>query len=185
MVGGGQGDVTAVTYEYGNTFLIVGGLLNTLVVLDALDLARGVKTPMTTHLGVMILFAACVSAVFGTLLRDVPRDQIRLAGRIFAVLVARRLRARLAHVFPVLSVWLWRWAPVAGAAWPPSSSRPSQTAVPDLPAGLSNHTGHFIGYGALGASALRAFARRDVGRRRRAARRSKAVVLRLCLRRHR
>ena len=30
--------------------------------------------------------------------------------------------------------------------------------VPDLPAGFSNHTGHFIGYGLLGALALRAFA---------------------------
>ena len=29
---------------------------------------------MTTHLGVMILFAACVSAVFGTLMREAPRD---------------------------------------------------------------------------------------------------------------
>lgn len=43
MAGGGRGDVVAVTYEYGNTFLIVGGLLNMLVVLDALDVARGVK----------------------------------------------------------------------------------------------------------------------------------------------
>jgi hypothetical protein len=43
IMGGGRGDVTAVTYEYGNTFLIVAGLLNTLVVLDAVDLARGVK----------------------------------------------------------------------------------------------------------------------------------------------
>lgn len=41
--GGGRGDVIAVTYEYGNTFLIVSGLLNMLVVLDALDVARGVK----------------------------------------------------------------------------------------------------------------------------------------------
>ena len=37
----GQGDVVAVTYEYGNTFLIVGGLLNALVVLDVFDRARG------------------------------------------------------------------------------------------------------------------------------------------------
>jgi hypothetical protein len=43
VLGGGHGDVRAITYEYGNTFLIVGGLLNTLVVLDAVDLARGVK----------------------------------------------------------------------------------------------------------------------------------------------
>jgi len=42
---------------------------------------------MTTHLGVMILFAACVSVVFGTLMRDAPRDQLVLAGRIFAGLV--------------------------------------------------------------------------------------------------
>ena len=33
------------------------------------------------------LFAACVSTVFGTLLRDAPRDQVRLGGRIFAGLV--------------------------------------------------------------------------------------------------
>lgn len=42
---------------------------------------------MTTHLGVMILFAACVAAVFGALLRDAPRDEIRLAARIFTGLV--------------------------------------------------------------------------------------------------
>ncbi len=39
----GQGDVVAATYEYGNTFLIVGGLLNALVVLDAYDIATGRK----------------------------------------------------------------------------------------------------------------------------------------------
>ena len=35
----------------------------------------------------MILFAACVSVVFGTLLRDRPADQMRLGGRIFGALV--------------------------------------------------------------------------------------------------
>src|SRR5262245_36243764 len=45
MGGWGQGQVTAVTYEYGNTFLIVGGLLNVLVVLDAFDRARGRRRP--------------------------------------------------------------------------------------------------------------------------------------------
>jgi VanZ family protein len=35
----------------------------------------------------------------------------------------------------------------------------SSTRVPKLPAGLSDHTGHFIGYGLLGAFAIRAFAR--------------------------
>jgi hypothetical protein len=37
------GTVTAVTYEYGNTFLIVAGLLNFLVILDAYDVASGRK----------------------------------------------------------------------------------------------------------------------------------------------
>jgi len=43
IFGAGRGDVVAVTYEYGNTFLIVAGLLNMLVVLDAIDRARGVR----------------------------------------------------------------------------------------------------------------------------------------------
>jgi len=43
MAGAGSGLVTASTYEYGNTFLIVAGLLNFLVVLDAFDIAMGRK----------------------------------------------------------------------------------------------------------------------------------------------
>jgi hypothetical protein len=39
----GAGDVRAVSYEYGNTFLIVAGLLNLLVVIDAYDVALGRK----------------------------------------------------------------------------------------------------------------------------------------------
>jgi uncharacterized protein DUF6677 len=39
----GAGNVIAVTYEYGNTFLIVAGLLNMLVVIDAFDIAMGRK----------------------------------------------------------------------------------------------------------------------------------------------
>jgi hypothetical protein len=42
---------------------------------------------MTSHLGVMVLFAACVSIVFGVLFRDVPNAQVKLGGRIFAALV--------------------------------------------------------------------------------------------------
>ena len=41
--GAGAGIVTAATYEYGNCFLIVSGLLNSLVVLDAFDIAMGRK----------------------------------------------------------------------------------------------------------------------------------------------
>jgi Family of unknown function (DUF6677) len=43
MLGLGKGVVTAATYEYGNTFVIVAGLLNMLVVLDAYDIALGRK----------------------------------------------------------------------------------------------------------------------------------------------
>jgi hypothetical protein len=42
-MGLGAGDPRAVTYEYGNTFLIVAGLLNVLVMIDAYDIAAGRK----------------------------------------------------------------------------------------------------------------------------------------------
>ena len=42
-LGYGAGEVRAVTYEYGNAFLIVAGLLNMLVVIDAYDTAVGRK----------------------------------------------------------------------------------------------------------------------------------------------
>ena len=42
-MGAGAGRVVALTYEYGNAFLIVAGLLNMLVVLDAFDIAQGRK----------------------------------------------------------------------------------------------------------------------------------------------
>ena len=43
MMDAGSGTVTAATWEYGNTFLIVAGLLNALIVLDAFDIAMGRK----------------------------------------------------------------------------------------------------------------------------------------------
>jgi hypothetical protein len=42
-MGAGEGRVVAMTYEYGNTFMIVAGLLNVLVVFDAFDVAEGRK----------------------------------------------------------------------------------------------------------------------------------------------
>ena len=42
-VGAGTGRVVAIAYEYGNAFVIVAGLLNMLVVLDAFDIAQGRK----------------------------------------------------------------------------------------------------------------------------------------------
>jgi hypothetical protein len=42
-MGYGAGDVRAVTYEYGNTYIVVAALLNLLVVIDAYDIAVGRK----------------------------------------------------------------------------------------------------------------------------------------------
>lgn len=42
-VGWGAGDVRMVSYEYANAFLIVAGLLNLLVIIDAYDVALGRK----------------------------------------------------------------------------------------------------------------------------------------------
>ena len=42
-LGLGAGVVTAASYEYGNTFLIVSGLLNMLVAIDAYDVRLGRK----------------------------------------------------------------------------------------------------------------------------------------------
>lgn len=43
MMDAGAGTVTAVSYEYGNTFLMGAGLLNFLVILDAFDIVMGRK----------------------------------------------------------------------------------------------------------------------------------------------
>lgn len=43
MMGYDAGLVTSPSYEYGNTFTAVAGLLNILVLLDAVDTARGRK----------------------------------------------------------------------------------------------------------------------------------------------
>ena len=39
---------------------------------------------MTTHFGVIVLFAVCVTIVFGTLGRDEARRSVRLASRCWA-----------------------------------------------------------------------------------------------------
>ena len=43
VLAAGEGRVVAISYEYGNAFLIVAGLMNMLVVLDAFDVAEGRK----------------------------------------------------------------------------------------------------------------------------------------------
>ncbi len=39
---------------------------------------------MTTHFGLMVIFALFVSVVFATLMRDEPRQQVAFGGRLFA-----------------------------------------------------------------------------------------------------
>lgn len=39
---------------------------------------------ITTHVGLMVVFALCVGVVFGTMLRDEPAEQVKLGARIFA-----------------------------------------------------------------------------------------------------
>ncbi len=46
---------------------------------------------MTSHLGVMVLFAAAVAVVFAVLMREDGIEQIRLGGRIFGGLVGGAL----------------------------------------------------------------------------------------------
>ena len=42
---------------------------------------------MTSHLGLMMLFAALTSAVFAAIGKDAPRDQLRLGVRMFAAFI--------------------------------------------------------------------------------------------------
>ena len=43
---------------------------------------------MTSHLGLMVLFAFFVSTVFSALLRDAPREQVRFGLRLFGGFLA-------------------------------------------------------------------------------------------------
>ena len=43
MADAGAGLVTAATWEYGNSFMVVAGLLNFLIILDAFDIGMGRK----------------------------------------------------------------------------------------------------------------------------------------------
>jgi len=42
---------------------------------------------VTTHLGLMVVFALFVSVVFATLLRDDPKEQVKLGAKMFAGMV--------------------------------------------------------------------------------------------------
>jgi hypothetical protein len=42
---------------------------------------------VTTHVGLMVVFALFVSVVFATLLRDEPVEQVKLGAKMFAGMV--------------------------------------------------------------------------------------------------
>jgi hypothetical protein len=46
---------------------------------------------MTSHLGLLVLFALFVSLVFAVLMRDDPREQVRLGLRMFGGFVGAAL----------------------------------------------------------------------------------------------
>jgi hypothetical protein len=57
---------------------------------------------VTSHVGLMVLFAAFVSVVFATLMRDEPREQLMLGARLFGGFVgAGILLGWLLFPFPV------------------------------------------------------------------------------------
>jgi UDP-N-acetylmuramyl pentapeptide phosphotransferase/UDP-N-acetylglucosamine-1-phosphate transferase len=57
---------------------------------------------MTTHAGLMVLFAVLVSTVFATLLRDHPREQLVLALRLLgAFIVVGFVLGWLMYPFPL------------------------------------------------------------------------------------
>jgi undecaprenyl pyrophosphate phosphatase UppP len=45
---------------------------------------RRQEVRVTSHAGLMIIFALFVSIVFGTLMRDEPKEQLRFGARLFA-----------------------------------------------------------------------------------------------------
>jgi VanZ family protein len=58
----------------------------------------------------------------------------------------------------LLNRWLWNWAP-ALAQMAAIFAASSLSTKPNLPVGLGDYTGHFIGYTLLAALAIRGFAR--------------------------
>ena len=46
---------------------------------------------MTSHVGLMVIFALLVSTVFATLMRDDPRQQVSFGARLFAGFVGAGL----------------------------------------------------------------------------------------------
>ena len=57
---------------------------------------------MTSHFGLMLLFAFFVSLVFATIAKDTPAEQVRLGARMLAMFVAAAIvLGWLMRLFPL------------------------------------------------------------------------------------
>jgi hypothetical protein len=57
---------------------------------------------VTTHIGLLVLFALFVSIAFAALMRDDPREQLRFGARVFGGFVAAGLiLGWLLYPFPI------------------------------------------------------------------------------------
>jgi hypothetical protein len=57
---------------------------------------------MTSHLGLMLLFAFFVSLIFATIAKDTPREQAMLGAQMFAMFVAAAIALGwLMRLFPL------------------------------------------------------------------------------------
>ena len=57
---------------------------------------------MTSHLGLMIVFAFFVSLVFATIQKDTPAEQLTLGARMFGMFVAAALAfGWIMRIFPL------------------------------------------------------------------------------------
>ena len=121
---------------------------------------------MTSHfLLLIVLFSFFVSLVFGVLLRDDPRQQIRTGRHDVRRLHRHRIRARLVDVSvsavtpPRVELrspcWLWGPVLLQLALIFVASSIPN---LRETPGGISDKSGHAIGYGMLAGLFLRALA---------------------------
>ena len=57
---------------------------------------------MTSHLGVMIVFAFFVSLIFATIAKDTPAEQARLGARMFGTFIGAAIALGwLMRIFPL------------------------------------------------------------------------------------
>ena len=111
---------------------------------------------MSSHLLLLVLFALPVSAVFAALAREEPREQLRTGALMFGGFVGSRRRARLADVSVSALTFTVLWGPVLtvmGLIFYASS-----LSDPGAPGNVSDKAAHFLVYGALGGTLLRALA---------------------------